>query len=117
MGKKYPAWAAAMTVFMLSFTGVPPTLGFLGKFYLFRSVLEGGFVGLAVIAVLTSLVSAYYYLRVVVIMYMQEGDPQVDSDIWLKVAAGAMAVMVVVLSLFASPLLQWAAQATLQSGL
>ena len=117
MGKKYPAWAAAMTVFMLSFTGVPPTLGFLGKFYLFRSVLEGGFVGLAVIAVLTSLVSAYYYLRVVVIMYMQEGEPQVDSDIWLKVAAGAMAVMVVVLSLFASPLLQWAAQATLQSGL
>ena len=117
LGKKYPAWAAAMTVFMLSFTGVPPTLGFLGKFYLFRSVLEGGFVGLAVIAVLTSLVSAYYYLRVVVIMYMQEGEPQVDSDIWLKVAAGAMAVMVVVLSLFASPLLQWAAQATLQSGL
>jgi membrane protein YdbS with pleckstrin-like domain len=50
-------------------------------------------------------------------MYMQEGEPQVDSDIWLKVAAGAMAVMVVVLSLFASPLLQWAAQATLQSGL
>ncbi|MGB9639801.1 MAG: NADH-quinone oxidoreductase subunit N [Anaerolineales bacterium] len=117
LGKKYPAWAAAMTVFMLSFTGVPPTLGFLGKFYLFRSVLEGGFVGLAIIAVLTSLVSAYYYLRVVVIMYMQDGEPQVDSDIWLKVAAGATAVMVVVLSLFASPLLQWAAQATLQSGL
>lgn len=117
LGKKYPAWAAAMTIFMLSFTGVPPTLGFLGKFYLFRSVLEGGFVGLAIIAVLTSLISAYYYLRVVVIMYMQEGEPQIESDIWLKVAAAATAVMVVVLSLFASPLLQWAAQATLQSGL
>ncbi len=117
LGKKYPAWAAAMTVFMLSFTGVPPTLGFLGKFYLFRSVLEGGFIGLAIIAVLTSLVSAYYYLRVVVIMYMQDGEPVVEGDIWLKVAAGATAVLVVVLSLFATPLLQWAAQATLQSGL
>ncbi|MGB9672880.1 MAG: NADH-quinone oxidoreductase subunit N [Anaerolineales bacterium] len=117
LGKKYPGWAAAMTVFMLSFTGVPPTLGFLGKFYLFRSVLEGGFVGLAIIAVITSLISAFYYLRIVVIMYMQEGQPQVESDVWLKAAAALAAVMVVVLSLFASPLLQWAANATLQSGL
>jgi NADH-quinone oxidoreductase subunit N len=73
MGRKYPALAAIMTVAMLSFTGVPPTLGFLGKFYLFRSVIEGGYVGLALIGVLTSLVSDYYYLRGVVFIYMQEG--------------------------------------------
>jgi NADH-quinone oxidoreductase subunit N len=67
LGRKYPGLAAAMAVFMLSFTGVPPTLGFVGKFYLFRTVLEGGFTSLAVIGVLTSLVSAYYYLRIIVI--------------------------------------------------
>jgi NADH-quinone oxidoreductase subunit N len=117
MGKKYPWLAAAMTVFMLSFTGVPPTLGLLGKFYLFRAVLEGGFVGLAVIGVLTSLISAYYYLRVVVIMYMQEGEPQVEGTLWLRATAGVMALAVVGLSLFAAPLLQWAVRATLDSGL
>ena len=63
-----------MTVFMLSFTGIPLTLGFWGKFYLFRTTLEGGFIWLAVIGLLTSLVSAFYYLRVVVKMYFQDGD-------------------------------------------
>ena len=113
LGKKQPALAAAMTVFMLSLTGVPPTLGFLGKFYLFRAVLEGGFVGLAVIGVLTSLISAYYYLRVVVIMYMQEGEPLVNRDALVRWTAGLTAIAVIALSLVATPLFQWATQATL----
>jgi len=69
-----------MTVFMLSFTGIPLTLGFWGKFYLFRAVINGQFYLLAVIGVLTSLISAYYYLRVVVTMYMREGDPQTANE-------------------------------------
>jgi NADH-quinone oxidoreductase subunit N len=103
-----------MAVAMLSFTGVPPTLGFVGKFYLFRSVLEAGFVGLAVIGVLTSLVSAYYYLRVVVIIFMQDGEPVIRRDPWLYLTAGGAALAVVVLSIFASPLFSWASQAVLQ---
>ncbi|MEW5940453.1 MAG: NADH-quinone oxidoreductase subunit N, partial [Chloroflexota bacterium] len=67
--------AVAMTVFMLSLIGFPPTIGMVGKFYLFRAVIDGGFPGLAIVGVLTSLVSAYYYLRVVVNMYMREGEP------------------------------------------
>jgi NADH-quinone oxidoreductase subunit N len=113
MGRKYPFLAAAMAVFMLSFTGVPPTLGFVGKFYLFRTVLEGGFVGLALIAVLTSLVSAYYYLRVVVIMYMRDGEPEARNEPWLNLTAGATAALTVLLSIFSAPLFNWAAQATL----
>jgi NADH-quinone oxidoreductase subunit N len=114
LGRKYPALAAAMAIFMLSFTGVPPTLGFVGKFYLFRSVLEGGYVGLALIGVLTSLISAYYYLRVVVIMYMQEGEPEITPSGWLNITAGFTALATVVLSLFASPLFEWASQAVLR---
>lgn len=113
LGRKYPALAAAMTVFMLSFTGVPPTLGFVGKLYLFRTVLEGGFIWLAVIGVLTSLVSAYYYLRIVVIMYMRDGEPQVQLGRWVSLTAGVTAVATVVLSLYAGPLFAWASQAVL----
>ena len=99
IGRKYPALAVAMTIFMLSLIGFPPTLGLVGKFYLFRAVLDGGFVWLAVIGVVTSLLSAYYYLRVVVNMYMREGEPVIEREFWLNLTWGAMAVLTVVLSL------------------
>ena len=114
LSKRYPLLALTMAVAMLSFTGVPPTLGFLGKFYVFRTLLEGGFPGLAVIGVVTSLVSAYYYLRVVVYMYMREGEPQASRDPWLYVAAAASAICLVVLGIFSQPLFAWASQALLR---
>jgi len=114
LGRKYPALAATMAVAMLSFTGVPPTLGFFGKFFLFRTVIEGGFIGLALIGVLTSLISAYYYLRVVVVMYMQEGEPVVRQESWLNLTAYVAALGTVILSIFATPLLSWASQAILE---
>jgi NADH-quinone oxidoreductase subunit N len=113
LGRKYPVLAATMTVFMLSFIGVPPTLGFVGKFYLFRVVLDGGFPGLALIGLLTSLVSAYYYLRVVVFMYMREGEPEVRRESWLYLTAVVTAVCVVLLSIVSEPLLNAASQAAL----
>ncbi len=114
LGRKYPVMATAMAIFMFSFTGVPPTLGFAGKLFVFRTVLEGGFVGLALIGVLTSLVSAYYYLRVVVVMFMQEGDPEVRSEPWLNLATLATAVGTVVLTIVSWPLFKWAADAVLR---
>ena len=114
LGQKQPALAAAMTIAMLSFIGIPPTLGFVGKFYLLRTVIEGGFSGLALIGLLTSLVSAYYYLRVVVYMYMRDGEPVVRREPWLYFTALATAVGVVVLSIFSEPLFNWASQAVLK---
>ncbi len=113
LARKHPALAAAMTIFMLSFTGIPPTLGFVGKFYLFRTVIEGGFIGLALIGVLTSLISAYYYLRVVVVMYMWDGEPEAHREVWLTATTLAAAVGTVVLALFSTPLFRWASQAVL----
>jgi NADH-quinone oxidoreductase subunit N len=113
LGKKYPVLAVAMLVFMLSFIGVPPTIGFVGKFYLFRTVLEGGYTWLAVIGVLTSLLSAYYYLRVVVNMYMREGDPEITPDLLVQLVSVVGALAVVLLSIFATPLFRWASQAVL----
>jgi len=114
LAKKYPALAAAMTVFMLSFIGFPPTLGMVGKFYLFSSAIEGGFTGLAIIGVLTSLVSAYYYLRVVVNMYMREGDPTIEREPWLDFTTAITAVATVALSFVPQGLFLLASTAVLR---
>jgi NADH-quinone oxidoreductase subunit N len=73
LGSRHPAAALAMTIFMLSLAGIPPTGGFFGKFYLFRAVLEKtNLMPLVLIAVANSLISAYYYLRVITAMYFRE---------------------------------------------
>lgn len=114
LGRKYPALAAAMTIFMLSLTGFPPTLGLVGKFYLFRAVIAGGFIPLAIIGVVTSLVSAYYYLHVVVTMYMQEGDPVTEREFWLGLATAGTALVTVIASLVPQGLFSWASEAVLK---
>jgi NADH-quinone oxidoreductase subunit N len=114
LGRRKPALAVAMTIFMLSLTGMPPTLGLIGKFYLFRTVIEGGFIGLAIIGVLTSLISAYYYLRVVVVMWMREGEPQVESEPWLELTTAATAIATVVLSFLPAALFAMASGAVLK---
>ena len=111
LGRKYPLLAASMAIFMLSFVGVPPTLGFMGKFYLFRTVIMGGYLGLALIGVLTTLISAYFYLRIVVIMYMREGQPEARTEFWTQFTAVASAILVIVLTLIAQPLLNLANRA------
>jgi NADH-quinone oxidoreductase subunit N len=72
LGQRQPMMAAMLTIFLLSLIGVPLTGGFFGKFYIFRAALESHLVWLTVIGLLTSAVAAYYYLRVLVVMYMQE---------------------------------------------
>jgi NADH-quinone oxidoreductase subunit N len=114
LARKHPALAAAMTVFMLSLIGLPPTIGLVGKVYLFRAVIDGGFYGLAVIGVLTSLVSAYYYLRVVVIMYMRDGEPETERESFLDLTTIATAIATVVISLVPQFLFAWASSAVLK---
>ena len=114
LGRKYPALAAAMTIFMLSLIGLPPTIGLIGKLYLFRAVIAGGFTGLAIIGVLTSLISAYYYLRVVVTMYMQEGDPERSRESFLDLTTAFTAIVTVLVSFVPQYLFTWASSAILK---
>jgi NADH-quinone oxidoreductase subunit N len=111
LGKRHPFLAAAMAVFMLSFTGVPPLIGFWGKFFLFRTAIEGGYIMLAVLGILTSLVSAFYYLRVIVMMYMREGEATASRDMWVNAAAIVMAVLVIITGLIPTGLFNLALQA------
>jgi NADH-quinone oxidoreductase subunit N len=113
LARKHPALAAAMTVFMLSLIGLPPTLGLVAKIYLFRAVIDGGFYWLAIIGVLTSIVSAYYYLRVVVVMYMRDGEPETERESFLDLTTITTAVATVVISLVPQFLFAWASSAVL----
>lgn len=113
-GLRHPWLGAAMTVAMVSFTGIPPTLGFWGKFYVFRSAVENGNIGLAVFGLLISLASAYYYLRVVVTMYMRPGTPAASRDVWTNLVAVGSAIAVVALALFPFPILEQAARALMK---
>ena len=74
-----PALAGLMTIFLLSLGGFPPTAGFIGKWYIFTAAVQEGHYWLAIIGVLTSVVSVFFYLRIVVMMYMSESAPEIDS--------------------------------------
>lgn len=111
LGRKYPWLGALMLLFMLSFAGVPITMGFWGKFYLFRTAVDSGYWSLALIGLLTSLISVYYYLRVVVVMFMKTGEPVVAKDTWVNLTAAVMAAAVLGLSLVPGPLFDLAAKA------
>ncbi len=114
LAKKHPALAAAMTIFMLSLIGLPPTIGLIGKLYLFRAVIDAGFVWLAIIGVLASLVSAFYYLRVVVIMYMKDGEPTAEREPWLDATMIVTALVTVIVSFVPQFLFAWASEALLK---
>lgn len=79
LAKRHPWISAAMTVFLLALAGVPPTAGFTAKLYVFSAAVKIGDYGLAIIGVLASAVSLYYYLRIVVFMYMREPEGEASQ--------------------------------------
>ena len=76
LGFQHPALAATMAIFMLALAGIPPTAGFVGKFYIFSAAVKAGYIWLAIIGVMNSLVSVYYYLRITVLMYMRPAEAE-----------------------------------------
>jgi NADH-quinone oxidoreductase subunit N len=120
LGRSMPWAAIAMTLFMVSLTGIPPTIGFWGKFYLFTAVVDADLTWLAIVAVIMSSVSAYYYLRVVWYMYFREApeDATVEADeagpaLGAGAAVALAALGVIALGLYPSPLIS-AAQGALR---
>lgn len=97
LSKSHPLVAALMLVFMFSLTGIPPTAGFIGKFNLFMAAIKAGYTWLVVIAVIFSAISAYYYLRVVMNMYMKEMKQ--EAAISLSPSLG-LAILITVLMVF-----------------
>ncbi len=108
---KHPLVAAAFAIFMLSLAGFPPLAGFTGKFFIFSAAVETGWAWLAVIGVLNSLVSAYFYLRPIVQMYMSETATGWDRVRVAPLVALALVIAligVIALGLYPTPAIAWA---------
>ena len=113
--RDHPALAGALTLFLLSLAGVPLTSGFVGKLLVFGAAIEAGYSWIVVIGMITSAIAAFFYLRVLVAMYMQESDTERAHVPVGKLSAGVVAlaaVATVLLGLFWSPLIGAAEQAT-----
>ena len=111
LGSRQPLLAALMSIFMLSLAGVPPTAGFAGKFYIFSAAIQAGQVGLAIIGVLASVISVYFYIRIIYLMYMVEPAREygpITRAPWTSIAAGLAAIFVVLLGIIPGPILDLA---------
>jgi NADH-quinone oxidoreductase subunit N len=104
----HPWRSALLAVCLVSLAGLPPTAGFMGKFILFRAVLQANFVGLALIGIATVIVSIYFYFRVIVALFMQPMERKIatpDLDLPSRVAGTAVLALIIWLGLFPSSLL------------
>jgi NADH-quinone oxidoreductase subunit N len=115
-----PYAAFAMLLFMLSLGGIPPTAGFMGKFWLFKAAIDARLYPLAVIGVLNSAVSLYYYIRIVVFMYLkpETSGSEPSTSVGLALALAAAVAVTIVLGVYPELLFQVAAASarTLQAG-
>ena len=113
LGLRYPWLAAAMTIFMISLAGFPPTAGFVAKYGLFSAAIAEGYVWLVVIAVLNTLISVYYYLRLVINIYMKEEENALISSFNIIVIGliWIMAAMMIILGITPGFLLEITAEA------
>ncbi|MFH0809131.1 MAG: NADH-quinone oxidoreductase subunit N [Pseudomonadota bacterium] len=109
LGWQAPLLGVAMATFMFGLAGIPPTAGFAAKFYAFSSAVDAGYIGLAVVGVLNSLLSVYFYLRVTVFMYMREPGPAarpLNPPPGIGLAVAACLVATLALGLFPQHILQ-----------
>jgi NADH-quinone oxidoreductase subunit N len=92
LSTRQPLLAVLMALFMFSLAGIPPFAGFFGKYYVFAGAIEAGYTWLAIVGVVMSVVSAYYYLRLSMVMYFRDGVPGLSAP------APALAMLALVLS-------------------
>ncbi len=114
-GYRYPLLGGCLAVCMLSLGGIPPTIGFLGKYVVFLKAVGDGHVGLAITGVLASLVGVFYYLRVIYFLYMKPETRQPEGlliDVWGRTAAVLAALGTLALGIWPTGLLQWLITAT-----
>ncbi|OGP65821.1 MAG: hypothetical protein A3K22_04435 [Deltaproteobacteria bacterium RBG_16_42_7] len=109
LARSHPLASALMLVFMFSLTGIPPTAGFIAKFYVFMEVIKAGYLPLVIIAVILSVISAFFYLRVVMYMYMKEPKMGVVLNIHppIGIAVAVAALIVIIFGIFPSYLLDF----------
>lgn len=113
LATKNPVLALVMLVMMASLAGLPPTAGFIGKFYIFMALIHQNMYVLAIIAILLSAVSAYYYIRVILVMYMEEADGEfkIDYTMATKAVIAVAVLMIIAVGIYPSCIVDLATKA------
>ena len=113
MIRRNPVATSMMTIFMLSLVGLPPTAGFLGKYWLFAAAIKGEFYWLVTVAVLTSVVSLFYYINVVRVMWFHKSDDESVIRFGPSLGMGITlsGIMVIVICILPNSFYKWAAEA------
>jgi len=108
LAARYPLLAALLTIFMFALAGIPPFAGFFGKYFVFVSAIEANLTWLAIIGVLSSAISAYFYLRVVVVMYFKSTDSpiEVEPSYYALLGIFISALLVLVMGIFPNSIIQ-----------
>ncbi|MEW6201836.1 MAG: NADH-quinone oxidoreductase subunit N [bacterium] len=116
LGRRAPFMAIALTFFFLSLAGIPPTAGFIGKFFIFKAAIAGEFYLLAIAGIINSVISVYYYWNVVRYMFIEEPLERTPlraaSPLWVTVVVAVLAVLA--MGIFFQPLIDLASSANLQ---
>jgi NADH-quinone oxidoreductase subunit N len=108
LSKNHPLLSLSLLVILFSLAGIPPLAGFFAKFYIFKSVLEQSMYFLAIIGLLSTVVAAFYYLRIIKIIYFDKEKEKYDTDhsLWLKFSLTASTLLILVYFIFPSQLIE-----------
>ena len=107
LSKNHPLLSLSLLIILFSLAGIPPLAGFFAKFYIFKSVLEQSMFFLAIVGLLSTVVAAFYYLRLIKIMYFDKEKEKYDTDhgFWLKFSLGASTLLILIYFIFPSQLI------------
>ena len=107
LSKNHPLLALSLLIILFSLAGIPPLAGFFAKFYIFKSVLEQSMFFLAIVGLLSTVVAAFYYLRLIKIMYFDKEKEKYDTDhsLWLRLSLGTSTLLILIYFIFPSQLI------------
>jgi NADH-quinone oxidoreductase subunit N len=108
LSKNHPLLSLSLLIILFSLAGIPPLAGFFAKFYIFKSVLEQSMYFLAIVGLLSTVVAAFYYLRIIKIIYFDKEKDKYDTDhnIWLKLSLTASTILILIYFIFPSSLIE-----------
>ena len=108
LSKNHPLLSLSLLVILFSLAGIPPLAGFFAKFYIFKSVLEQSMYFLAIVGLLSTVVAAFYYLRIIKIMYFDQEKEKYDTDhgLWIKFSLTASTLLILIYFIFPSQLIE-----------
>ena len=108
ISKNHPLLSLSLLVILFSLAGIPPLAGFFAKFYIFKSVLEQSMYFLAIVGLLSTVVAAFYYLRIIKIMYFDDEKEKYDTDhsVWLKFSLTVSTLLILIYFVFPSQLIE-----------